>query len=134
MLHKFLLILAALLIATPALAGGLSQDPEALSFLGSYEGSILVMGGQQSWDLTLSAVDDSGSVKVSKYHVGAVGNFNVAEDVPGVTGLFQRKDGQPQIALDVPGRATIILTKEEGGLSAHITNSRVNGKVHLDKK
>ncbi len=51
-------------------AGKLSQDPQALSFLGSYKGTILARGSQRDVEFTLSAIDDNGKVTVSRYHLG----------------------------------------------------------------
>jgi hypothetical protein len=127
----------ALVVTIPAVAGGLSQDPEALSFLGSYEGTILIRGSQRDWEITLAAVDDSGKVTVSRYHVGPVGDFKPV-DIQNVTGVFERQDGHPAIVLDVPGQtghAKVILTKEQDGLDAEIIGSMASGKiVHLKKK
>jgi hypothetical protein len=133
---KVLVFVAVLALAmtVPAGAGRLSQDPDALSFLGNYEATLLVRGSQRIWDLTLSSVDDNGNVKVSRYHLSAVGSYP-EEDVSGVTGVFRRENGKPQIFLNVPGRAKIILTKEKGGLSAEAINSNIGRQiVHLEKK
>jgi hypothetical protein len=121
--------------ANLSMAGGLSQDPEALSFLGSYEGTVLARGCQRDWEITLFAVDDSGKVTVSRYHLGPAGGSFPAEDVPDVTGIFKHENGQPAIFLDVPGRAKIVLTQENGGLSAKLVSSNIGGRtIHLKKK
>ncbi|MDP2045011.1 MAG: hypothetical protein Q8L00_02240, partial [Deltaproteobacteria bacterium] len=99
-------------------------------------GTILARGSQRDWEITLSAVDDSGKVTVSRYHLGPAGVSSYqAEDVTNVTGIFRRENGQPAIFLDVPGRAKMILTKESGGLSANVISSNIGGgTIHLKKK
>ncbi len=119
--------------AVTALAGGLSQDPQAQAFLGSYEASIMAMSAQRDWEITISAIDDNGKVTVGRYHLGSTPSQR-EEDVNVEEAIFKRDEKGPAIFITVPGGIKKILRLEKGGLSCETIGGRTPGMYHLKKK
>lgn len=129
----FAAILVLILTVSTVTAGGLSQNPNAVAFLGSYEGTILASGHQRNWELTLSAVDDSGKVKVSRFWQSAVGRIPAEDIATSVEAIFQENGAY--ILLEVPGRVKMKLTREGDGLLAELLSSYIGNKtIHLKRK
>jgi hypothetical protein len=129
-----LMAVLILAVVAPVEAGGLSQDPQAQFFVGTWTGAIRLVKGAtgRDWVMTLSSIDDSGNVKVSQYYIGPVWNLPPVDLEGRVTGVFKYEAGQPMVVMNVPGqtgRAKVILTKKGTGLQAKIFGSTADGVV-----